>query len=46
MTRPLRRAHLWIWLGLSLALPMLIAAAIAARPAQPANPGLRWSQLP
>jgi hypothetical protein len=37
MTRPLRRAHRCIWLALAAALPSLLAAGLALRPAQVAD---------
>ncbi len=45
MTRPLRRAHLGIWLVLTLLLYTLFAAGLAARrePA-PRNRNLHWEQ--
>ena len=36
MTRPLRRAHRWIWLALA-ALPTLVVAGLALRPPQVAD---------
>lgn len=43
MTRPLRRAHWWIWLALAAALPLLLLAAIGARmETTPVNPGFHW----
>jgi len=43
MTRPMRRAHLRIWLVLAIVLPgLLILAVSARRGATPVNPGLRW----
>ena len=43
MIRPLRRAHRWVWAALVLALPALLVAALAVRPAAtaPAPPLLR-----
>jgi len=37
MTRPLRQAHRFIWLVLAAALPSLLAAGLAPRPAQVAD---------
>jgi len=37
MTRPLRRAHRWIWLALAAALPTLVVAGLALRPPQVAD---------
>lgn len=45
MTRPLRRAHSRIWMGLAVLLPLLLAAALAARrDSTPRNPQLHWEQ--
>lgn len=33
MIRPLRRRHRWIWAALAALLPLLVWAALAARPA-------------
>jgi hypothetical protein len=45
MTRPLRRLHLVIWLGLATFLPVLVGAALRGRStAKPANPSLHWGQ--
>lgn len=42
MTRPLRRAHLRIWLALAILLPTLLALALAARrDPTPRNPEFR-----
>jgi len=46
MTRPLRRAHLTIWILLAVLLPILFAAAMAVRRATtPPNPDLHWETL-
>jgi hypothetical protein len=46
MTRPLRRAHFWIWVTLSVLLPALFAAGLAARrETTPANPEIHWEQF-
>lgn len=43
MIRPLRKAHRWIWMILSLLLPAIVVAGLAARrPTTPANPGFDW----
>lgn len=43
MIRPLRRAHFWIWAALSLLLPAILIAAVAARRATtPVNGGFDW----
>ena len=45
MTRPLRRAHAFIWTALALLLPTLFAAALLARrETTPRNPQLHWEQ--
>ena len=45
MTRPLRRAHYWIWIALSISLPaLLILALTARRPTTPANPAIHWER--
>jgi hypothetical protein len=36
MTRPLRRAHLRIWIGLACVLAGLVAASLRQRPGPPA----------
>lgn len=46
MTKPLRRAHLRIWILLSILLPALLALGLSARPAEPVNPNLHWEKLP
>ena len=47
MTRPLRRAHWWIWLLLAPVLyAVFTAGLLARRPATPLNPQLHWEQLP
>ena len=44
MTRPLRRAHRWIWLALAVLLPALFLAGLLVRQEpQPPNVGLQWS---
>lgn len=40
MIRSHRARHRWIWLGLGLLLPALLAAALLARPGQPVNESL------
>jgi hypothetical protein len=46
MTRPLRRAHRFVWLALSLFLPLLLALAVMARQeSAPLNPAVRWDKL-
>jgi hypothetical protein len=43
--QPLRRAHRWIWLALSLLLPAVFIAGIAARRSTtPPNSGLSWDR--
>jgi hypothetical protein len=43
MTRPLRRAHRMVWIVLSVVLPSLLIAGLAARKeTTPANGGLHW----
>jgi hypothetical protein len=43
MTRPLRRAHLRIWLVLAIVLPALFILALSARRGTtPINPGFHW----
>ena len=45
MMQPLRRAHLWIWIVLAMALPVLYAVSlIARRPVVPVNPALHWEE--
>jgi hypothetical protein len=45
MTRPLRRAHLGIWVVLALILYAVFAAGLAARrTATPRNPNLTWER--
>jgi len=34
LIRPLRRRHRWIWTALAVLLPLLVWAALAARPAR------------
>ena len=47
MTRPLRRAHLRIWIGLACVLAWLVAASLWQRPGGPAvNRGFAVEQLP
>ena len=46
MTRPLRRAHRWIWTCLAIALPILFAIGLLARrPPTPPNPRLDWGRF-
>jgi hypothetical protein len=46
MTRPLRSAHLWIWIALAVVLPAVLIAAIAARrTTTPANSDLVWERI-
>jgi hypothetical protein len=46
MTRPLRDAHLRIWLVLAVAIFALFAAGLTARrPTTPINPYLHWELL-
>jgi len=43
--RPLRRAHLWIWIILSVLLPVIFLAGILSRrPTTPSNPHLLWER--
>lgn len=47
MTQPLRRAHLRIWIVLSIVLPLLLAAGIAGRQdTTPPNPQFTPERLP
>ena len=46
MTRPLRRAHLRIWIALALVLPAVLIAAIAARrTTTPPNRDVIWGRI-
>jgi len=46
MTRPLRRAHLGIWVVLAVLLYAVWIAGLAARHSNtPRNQSLRWEQL-
>jgi len=46
MTQPLRRAHLRIWIVLTVALYGLVLAGLAARhTTTPANTNLHWEQF-
>lgn len=46
MTRPLRKAHLRIWMALAVLLPILFARALMVRHSTtPANPSVHWEQL-
>ena len=46
MIRPLRRAHLHIWIALAVLLPAVLIAAIAVRhTTTPPNPELVWEQI-
>ncbi|MCC7155428.1 MAG: hypothetical protein IT161_12705 [Bryobacterales bacterium] len=44
MTAPLRKAHLRIWLFVTVALAAVIAASLISRP-DPAVNGFRWEEL-
>ena len=45
MTQPLRRSHLWIWIALTVLLPILFAAGLVSRKeTSPMNPALHWEQ--
>ena len=45
MIRPLRRSHLWIWIALTVLLPVLFAAGLTARrDTTPNNPAVRWER--
>jgi hypothetical protein len=47
MTRPLRRAHFRIWIGLAISLTVLLAASLWLRPpALTQNPALEGEVLP
>lgn len=42
MTRPLRRAHVRIWVALAVLLPVLLVLALSVRrKTTPVNPGFR-----
>ena len=46
MIRPLRRAHLRIWLVLAVALwAVFLAGLMARRSTTPRNPNVHWEQL-
>lgn len=46
MTRPLRRAHLLIWIALALLLPAMLIATIAVRRmTTPPNSELVWERI-
>ena len=46
MIQPLRRSHLWIWIALTVSLPILLVAGRAARrDTTPNNSVLHWEQL-
>ncbi len=47
MIQPLRKAHLRIWLALTVILYAVFAAGLLARRSStPPNPNLRWERLP
>jgi hypothetical protein len=47
VTRPLRRAHLAIWVILGAALVSIFSAGLATRrTTTPPNPDLHWNTLP
>jgi hypothetical protein len=47
MTRPLRRAHFFVWVMLGAALAVVFSAGLAARrTTTPVNPEFRWERLP
>jgi hypothetical protein len=46
MTRPLRRAHLRIWITLAVLLPVLLVTAVAARrTTTPRNSDMVWERI-
>jgi hypothetical protein len=45
MTRPLRRAHFWSWIVLTVLLSTLLVAGLAVRrPTTPNNAGTSWEK--
>ena len=45
MTRPLRRAHRWIWLFIALLLPaVFITGLLVRRSTTPMNQDLHWER--
>jgi hypothetical protein len=47
MTKPLRRAHLAIWVVLPvLLLTILLISLMVRRPTTPTNPTFHWESLP
>ena len=46
MMQPLRRAHFWIWISLSILLSVLFAAGLLVRqPTTPRNPAVHWESF-
>jgi len=46
MIQPLRRSHFWIWIGLSVLLPIFFVVGVLSRQTiTPVNPAVHWESF-